>query len=101
MQVRIYRRSKSAMQSGRANSDQWVLEFPPSAPRHAYPLNGWTMSADMNRQLRLEFDSEAEAIAYAEKQGLAYVREPVQVRRIRPKSYSDNFRYDRIGRWTH
>jgi hypothetical protein len=89
------------MQSGRANTDKWVVEFPPSAPRQAYPLNGWTMSGDMNRQLRLEFDSEAEAIGYAEKQGLAYVREPVQARRIRPKSYSDNFRYDRIGRWTH
>jgi hypothetical protein len=89
------------MQSGRANSDKWVLEFPPSTPRLAYPLNGWTMSGDMNRQLHLEFDSEAEAIAYAEKQGLAYALEPVQARRIKPKNYSDNFRYDRIGRWTH
>jgi hypothetical protein len=101
VQVRIYRRAKSAMQSGRATSDKWVVEFPPSAPRQAYALTGWTMSGDTRRQLMLEFDSEAEAVAYAERQGLAYVLEPAQTRRLRPKSYSDNFRYDRVGRWTH
>jgi hypothetical protein len=101
VKVRIYRRSKSAMQSGRATAEKWALEFPPSAPRQAYPLNGWTMSGDMQRQLRLEFDSKEEAVAYAEREGLAYVVEPEQLRQVRPKSYSDNFRYDRVGRWTH
>jgi hypothetical protein len=101
VQVRIYRRVKSAMQSGRAGTDRWVVEFPPNAPRKAYELNGWTMSGDTRRQLRLEFDSEAEATAYAESRGLAYAVEPETPRRIKPKSYSDNFRYDRIGRWTH
>ncbi len=101
MQVRIFRRSKSAMQSGRAVADKWVVEFPPSAPRQAYPLNGWTMSGDTQRQLRLEFDSRDEAVAYAEREGLAYVLVPDHPPRMRPKSYADNFRYDRIGRWTH
>ena len=71
MKVRIFRRSKSTMQSGRAGADKWAVEFPPSAPRQAYPLNGWTMSGDMQRQLRLEFDSKEEAIAYAEREKLA------------------------------
>jgi hypothetical protein len=101
VQVRIYRRSKSAMQSGRAATAKWVVEFPPSAPRQIYALTGWTMSGDMQRQLRLEFDSKDEAIAYAQKEGLAYVLEPEHRREMRPKSYSDNFRYDRVGRWTH
>ena len=86
MKVRIYRRSKSAMQSGRAIADKWAVEFPPSAPRQAYPLNGWTMSGDMQRQLRLAFDSKEEAVAYAEREKLAYVVEPDQPRQLRPKS---------------
>jgi ETC complex I subunit conserved region len=101
VKVRIYRRSKSAMQSGRAVADTWAVEFPPSAAQEAYPLNGWTMSGDMQRQLRLEFDSKEEAVAYAEREGLAYVIEPDHTRQLKPKSYSDNFRYDRVGRWTH
>jgi hypothetical protein len=101
MKVRIFRRGKSAMQSGRAGADKWAVEFPPNAPRQAYPLNGWTMSGDMQRQLRLEFDSKEEAIAYAEREKLAYLVEPDRQHQLKPKSYSDNFRYDRIGRWTH
>lgn len=63
--------------------------------------DGWTGSADTNSQLRIYFDSEAEAIAYARKNGYAYrIVEPNE-RVVRPKAYSDNFRYDRISPWTH
>jgi hypothetical protein len=31
----------------------------------------------------------------------AYSVQSAQARVVRPKSYSDNFRYDRVGRWTH
>ncbi|MFZ5789195.1 MAG: ETC complex I subunit [Pseudomonadota bacterium] len=101
MQVRIYRPSKTATQSGRANEKHWVLEFEPTARREADPLMGWTASGDTNRQLRLYFGSEAEAVAYARKNGLAYCIVEPQERIVRPKSYADNFRFDRIGRWTH
>jgi len=40
--------------------------------------------------------SADEAVAFAERNGLGYrVAEPKE-RVIRPKSYSDNFRYDRV-----
>ena len=101
MQVRIFRPSKTAMQSGRAGERRWLLEFEPSGRREADPLMGWTGSADTNSQLRIYFDSEAEAIAYARKNGYAYrIVEPNE-RVVRPKAYSDNFRYDRISPWTH
>jgi hypothetical protein len=101
MQVRIYRPSKTAMQQGRAEERLWLLEFEPSEQREADPLMGWTGSGDTNRQLRLYFESEGEAIAYARKNGYAYrIIEPNE-RVVRPKAYSDNFRYDRIGAWTH
>ena len=101
MQVRIYQPAKTAMQSGRAQTRQWVLEFPPAAARFADPLMGWTGSTDTQRQVKLKFDTKEEAIAYAEKQGLAYLVEESQQRALQPKAYADNFKFDRIGRWTH
>jgi len=95
-EVRIYQPAKTAMQSGRANTRQWVLEFDPSAPKAPDPLMGWIGSPDTNGQLRLSFDSKEEAIAFAKKNGLPYrVFEPKE-RRIRPKSYAENFSFTRI-----
>ena len=100
MQVRIYQPPKTAMQQGRAGSRRWLLEFEPAA-RHVDPLMGWTSSGDTRQQLRLRFETEAEAVAYAKKHGLMYTLERPQERQVRPKAYADNFRTSRIGRWTH
>ena len=101
MQVRIYRPSRTAMQSGRAGTSKWVLEFEPGAARRIEPLMGWTSSADTRRQVRMAFANKEEAVAYAERHGLAFTLEEPSVRSVRPKSYADNFRYDRALRWTH
>ncbi|MDX2257958.1 MAG: ETC complex I subunit [Hyphomicrobiaceae bacterium] len=101
MVAKIYRPAKTAMQSGRARAKEWVLEFEPQSPREVEPLMGWTSSGDTTAQVRLEFDSREEAIAYAERAGIPYrVHEPKDRAAVR-KSYSDNFKYGRIGRWTH
>jgi len=101
MTARIFRPAKTAMQSGLARTKTWVLEFEPEEPRAVEPLMGWTSSSDMDAQVRLEFDTKEEAIAYAERNGIAYsVAEP-KLRKHQPKSYADNFRFGRIGRWTH
>ena len=97
----IRRPPKSAMQSGLANTRQWVLEFAPSTPREIEPLMGWTSSRDTRRQVTLNFSTKEEAIAYAERHGLSYSLEEPNERVIRPKSYSDNFRYDRRIPWSH
>ena len=101
MQVRIFQPAKTAMQSGRANTNRWVVEFEPSAPRQVEPLMGWTSSKDTQGQLRLWFDSREEAVAYAEKRGLMFILEEPRPHQVRPKAYADNFGYDRKGRWTH
>ena len=101
MQVRIFQPPKTAMQSGRANARQWVMEFEPQAARQVEPLMGWTSSADTRARLRLRFDTLEEAIAYAHKEGLMYSVERPHERRVKPKLYADNFKYDRLGRWTH
>ena len=91
MVARIYQPAKSAMQSGRANTRQWLLEFEQSEKRNIDGLMGWTGSADTQAQVCLRFLSRGEAESYAKKNGIVYdVKEP-QMRRVRPKSYTDNF----------
>lgn len=101
MTARIFKPARTAMQSGEARTKEWVLEFAPASPRSADPLMGWTSSRDTQTQVRLEFDTKEEAIAYATREGLAYtVADPKPRKPIR-KSYADNFRFGRIGNWTH
>ncbi len=101
MSARIFSPAKTAMQSGKAKTGLWVLEFDPETPRKIDPLMGYTSSRDMKSQIRLTFETKEEAIAYAEKNAISYrVQEPKETKR-RQISYSDNFRYDRRTPWTH
>ena len=101
MPARIYRPARSAMQSGRANAKEWILEFEPGARGNVEPLMGWTASADTDTQLRLRFETKEQAMTFAQREGIAFqVIEPHE-RRPRPKSYSDNFRFDRRLPWSH
>ena len=94
-QARIYRPAKSAMQSGRGNTKQWLLEYGQATRRRPDPLMGWISANDTLNQVRLRFATLDEAVAFAQKHGLDYtIIEPNQ-RTFRPKSYADNFRYDR------
>ena len=63
MRARIFRPAKNAMQSGKARTKQWVLEYEPESPRTIDPLMGWTSSGDMRQQLCLEFDTSEEAVS--------------------------------------
>lgn len=102
MTARILQPARNAMQSGKANSGRWLLAFDPASPRNVEPLMGWTSSADTRQQLRLWFDTREEAIAYAERNGIGWrVEEPRATRPRQNPSYSDNFRSDRVGVWTH
>ena len=101
MRARIYKPPKSAMQSGRANSRQWVLEYELSSPRIPDPLMGWASTDDTISQVQMEFDTKEQAVAYAQQNGIDYqLFEPV-LTSDKPKAYADNFRYDRKVPWTH
>ena len=101
MVARIYRPSKTAMQSGKGNTKSWVLEHEPEAAKSVEPLMGYTSSSDMLQQVRLTFDSKEEAIAYAERNDIAFrVSDPKETKR-RAVAYSDNFKHDRKAPWTH
>ena len=101
MAARIYKPSKTAMQSGFANAKAWVLDFEPELPRQVEPLMGWTSSGDMRQQLSLRFGSKEQAVAYCERHGMAYqVFETAPLKR-RAISYADNFSFKRRDAWTH
>jgi hypothetical protein len=101
MRARIYLPPKSAMQSGLARTQRWVLEYEPVLAKTRDPLMGWTGSDDTTQQLRLGFDTVEAAIAYAEAEGIPYDVEIPAARVRKPKVYADNFRFDRKENWTH
>ncbi len=101
MRARIFQPPKTAMQSGWAKTHEWALEFVNEHARRPDPLMGWTGGGDTQTQVKLSFPTREEAIAYADKAGLAYDVELPQGRRIKPKAYADNFKYNRVENWTH
>ena len=69
-----------------------------AAPDH---LMGWQSSSDTARQVRLYFPNQESAIAYAVSHDIKYVIQQPKPRRVKPKSYADNFAFTRNGAWTH
>ena len=101
MVARIFRPARTAMQSGKAQTKEWRLSFEAEDGRRIEPLMGYTSSTDMRSQVVMSFETQAQAVEYAERNGIDYrVEEPKESSR-RKVSYSDNFRYDRRQPWTH
>ena len=92
MTARIYQRPKNAMQSGKALTDQWVLEFAPAEAKKPDPLMGWAGSGDMRQQVQLSFASQDEAQAYAARYGIEARVHATPPRRLKLQAYADNFR---------
>jgi hypothetical protein len=92
MAARIYQRPKNAMQSGRALTDLWVLEFEPAEAKKPDPLTGWAGSGDTQQQVVLKFPDLDAAKAYADKYGIAVRIERTPPRRLKIQAYADNFR---------
>lgn len=103
MRARIYQPARTAMQSGTAKTQSWVLEYAQSEAREVDPLMGWTSSADTQTQVRLTFESKEAALDYAKDNGIeAMVQDPkTRKPNIRPGGYGDNFATHRRGVWTH
>lgn len=93
MKVKIFKPSKNAMQSGRAKTQDWVLEYERPGEQGPEALMGWTQSSDTLNQVKLYFDSETDAVAYAQSKNWNYVVLGEQQRKIKPRNYGDNFIY--------
>lgn len=99
--VRVYQPRKNAMQSGRAKTKYWLVEFEPGAQVRNDSLMGWVGQGDTRNQLRLRFETRDEAVAYCEREKLDYQLVETKKRRVLPKSYAENFRNGREKNWTH
>jgi len=92
MSAHIYQQPKNAMQSGKARTSTWTLEYLPEQPKVADPLTGWAGSGDMKQQLRHNFPSLEAAKAYAEREGIAYHVTMPAAKSLKIQAYADNFR---------
>ncbi|MDB5696153.1 MAG: complex subunit [Sphingomonas bacterium] len=90
--ARIFQRPKNSMQSGRANTDLWQLEFEPAEPKRADPLTGWAGSGDTRDQLRLSFPTAEAAIAHCVREGWDHHVVPAPESKLKLQAYADNFR---------
>ena len=102
MRARIYKPAKTAMQSGTAKTHLWVLEFGP-ADQSIDPLMGWTGSGNTQAQVKLRFETQEAAEAYAKEKGIDYTVTTPHARKpnVRVRGYGENFATDRKGAWTH
>lgn len=92
MTARIYQVQKNAMQSGKALTHKWMLEFAQAEAKKPDPLTGWAGSGDTQSQVKLSFPSQEAAVAYAEKHGIAYAVIPTPPKTLKIQAYADNFR---------
>jgi|TARA_B110000014_G_scaffold218252_1_gene173214 NADH dehydrogenase (ubiquinone) Fe-S protein 4 len=88
--AKIYKPTKTAMQSGTRNTKNWLLEFD-TLNTGINPLMGWESSKDTMSEVKLEFSTKEQAINYAKKNDIDYYVIEPQKRKIIKKSYSDNF----------
>lgn len=103
MRARIYRPARNAMQSGTARTKHWVLDYAPSESRVKDPLMGWTGSGDTQTQVKMRFETQAEAEAFCKAQGIDYIVMQPKTRgvNIRSHGYGENFATNRREIWTH
>jgi hypothetical protein len=88
--AKIYIPSKTAMQSGKRKSKNWLLEFETLNTGINY-LMGWETSKDTMSEVKLEFNTKEEAINYAKKNDIDYNLIEPKKNKIIKKSYADNF----------
>tara|TARA_Y100000590_G_scaffold325391_1_gene369159 strand:- start:247 stop:528 length:282 start_codon:yes stop_codon:yes gene_type:complete len=88
--AKIYKPTKTAMQSGKRKTKNWLLKFD-TLNNGVNPLTGWETSKDTMSEVTLEFITKEQAISYARKNNIDYYIVEPQKRRIIKKSYADNF----------
>mgnify|MGYP001354551053 FL=1 len=88
--AKIYKPSKTAMQSGKRGTKNWLLEFE-TLNTGINKLMGWESSEDTMSEVRLEFPTKEQAINFAKKNNIQYYVLDSKKRKIIKKSYADNF----------
>tara|TARA_B100000427_G_scaffold276386_1_gene245264 strand:- start:74 stop:367 length:294 start_codon:yes stop_codon:yes gene_type:complete len=96
MKVKIYKPNKTATQSGFSKFKYWIVEFPKGSNLGKDQLMGWQKSDNTFKQVQLKFDTLEQALHYVEKNKLDYILIKEKEKKFKIKSYSDNFKYNRL-----
>jgi len=88
--AKIYKPSKTAMQSGKRNTKKWILKFD-TLDTGVNALMGWESSRDTMSEVKLAFSTKQEAVNYVKKNNIEYYIVEPENSKIIKKSYSDNF----------
>ena len=101
MTIKIYKPSKTAMQSGLGKTKKWLAEYISDIDTTTDSLMGWNSSSDTQNQIKLFFTTKDQAIKWAQKNNYQFYIEEPKIKRIKPKSYASNFDINRKEPWTH
>ena len=101
MTIKIYKPSKSSMQSGQRNTKKWLAEYISDYEQVKDTLMGWNSSLDTKSQIKVFFETKEQAIEWAKKNNYQYFIEDTKKRKIKPKNYASNFDINRKESWTH
>ena len=101
MTIKIYKPAKTAMQSGKRKTKKWLAEYISNSDNVKDFLMGWNSSLDTKSQIKLYFETKSQAVKWARKNNFQYYVVETKIKKIKPKSYSENFDYNRKEPWTH
>ena len=88
--AKIYKPTKTSMQSGIGSTRKWVLEYIDESTS-INPLMGWESSSNTLSELKLFFDNKDQAVDYANKNKIEFIVIENNQRSFVKKSYTDNF----------
>ena len=92
MQAKIYKPAKTAMQSGRAKYNKWILKISDSKNQTKDTMMGWNGGSNTISQIQLQFKTKEDAINYAKSNNINYEVLETSERKVISKSYADNFK---------
>ena len=101
MTIKIYKPSKTAMQSGLGKSKKWLAEYISDSDNFKDSLMGWNSSLDTQTQIKVFFDTKEQALTWVKKNNYQFFVEEKKNKKIKPKSYASNFDVNRKEPWTH
>tara|TARA_Y100000590_G_scaffold243768_1_gene274019 strand:- start:86 stop:391 length:306 start_codon:yes stop_codon:yes gene_type:complete len=101
MTIKIFKPSKTAMQSGNGKTKKWLAEYISDINDTQDSLIGWNSSSDTKTQIKLFFDTKEQAILWAKNNNYQYYVDEPKTKKIKPKSYTSNFDFYRKEPWTH
>ena len=101
MTIKIFKPSKTAMQSGKGKTKRWLAIYISDKDNIKDSLMGWNSSLDTQSQIKVFFETKEQAIYWAKENNFQFYVEEPKHKKIKPKSYASNFDTNRKEPWTH